>query len=415
MESFLNLTISKTEATQKLKELLNSRERVKTSVAILLIKDGADPNIQDDNGNTLLHHLVQSFDGDCSFIDALLNTNNADINIRNNNGKTAFECLSDSNFCGKFVRKGETQLIVIAAKHQVKIGNVYYKKKNYPDAILAYQYAMNLNYEDEYLYYNLGCSYLHNNNIEDNHNNFENAISAFKNAIRIKSDYANAYHFLATAYLRQNKFDLAIESSCKSIKYNYPHLDLAHSLIANAYYKKREYQSCIDACDLAIKINSKKARSYHLRGKAYIYLNQPDLAIKDFIQALTHDNKTDINPALQQLIKTTDLFLIEKKDWLDLFKLLPEEARKTFKQDCRNRNTTLGERLHYPEGLFARGLRLIGKNPDDHQITKCSPDKGKLGEILELFKEDGELNFEIEEYTPFDFENNEIELKTFTK
>lgn len=91
------VTYSK-EATQKIKTLLDKTNDTSliTDHLMAAVKAGGNPNIQGQNGNTILHRFaVDKINPE--LITALVKTYNAKLNIKNKAGKTPLHALMDTN------------------------------------------------------------------------------------------------------------------------------------------------------------------------------------------------------------------------------------------------------------------------------------------------------------------------------
>jgi tetratricopeptide (TPR) repeat protein len=121
-----------------------------------------------------------------------------------------------------------------------------------------------------------------------------------------------ATDYLASAAGKKGKLEEALDN----VKQNpTPNNYIGLSLV---YYNQKDYQKCIDACNEALKIDSKNKLAYNNIGSAYNVMGEWALAEKAFKQALAIDPnfqlaKNNLVFAVSQLSKTDSLIAIVKK------------------------------------------------------------------------------------------------------
>ena len=95
-------------------------------------------------------------------------------------------------------------------------GNLSYKKGKFDDALLKYNKVLKYKQNDPLVNYNLGT-------ILYKKGNYDTAAYFFDNAIKYVKDPAlksKAYYNMGNAYMRQKKFDKAVQSYSDALKYN---------------------------------------------------------------------------------------------------------------------------------------------------------------------------------------------------
>jgi tetratricopeptide (TPR) repeat protein len=90
-------------------------------------------------------------------------------------------------------------------------------------------------------------------------------------------------------YIKQGKYDEAIESLTKAIELNHKG-DMAYNTRGWAYYKKSQYDLAISDYTKSLEINPEIELYYNNRGLAYLDSGQNDFAVSDFTRAI------EINP-----------------------------------------------------------------------------------------------------------------------
>lgn len=217
------------------------------------------------------------------------------------------------------------------ATHHNTFGNVYYRLKKYPEALVEYQLAARMDAKMHVAFYNQGLCY---QNIKD----YANAIKCWSKTLEINPKYKNAYDQLGE--IHSSKLGLpddAIKFHLKSIEldkedawsyyeigyiYSFFLKDLAKSKeymlkaiplyearlkkdpksvntltsLADCYYRFGDYKTAIEYLDKANKLNPKDSYTHSKRG--YIYLRQKnfDGAQKEFSKALELDPKNSNRP-----------------------------------------------------------------------------------------------------------------------
>ncbi|HAM52196.1 MAG TPA: hypothetical protein DCP92_16450 [Nitrospiraceae bacterium] len=128
------------------------------------------------------------------------------------------------------------------------------------------------------LHNNLGAAYVRQNR-------FDEALNEFITTLKIKSDFAEAHYNLATEYLRQNRLDEAVNEYITALRIN-PEVAEAHYNLATAYAKQNRLDEAVNEYITALKLKPDDAEAHY--NLATIYLNQNRLneAVNEFITAL---------------------------------------------------------------------------------------------------------------------------------
>ncbi|ETR72867.1 MAG: TPR repeat-containing protein [Candidatus Magnetoglobus multicellularis str. Araruama] len=165
------------------------------------------------------------------------------------------------------------------ADQLLKQGNYHFSNGQMPAAILKYQECLSMKPDNSEVLFNLGVSYLQN---EDVHK----AIEYLKHAIDIDPEYHDAYNNLGIAYQRLGNKEKAIESFEAAIQYQ---PESARSLynLGNACKHSQQFQKAEKYYKQAIAIQPDFAECMNNLADAYIYLERYDDAMKMVDQALT--------------------------------------------------------------------------------------------------------------------------------
>ncbi|MEW5759049.1 MAG: tetratricopeptide repeat protein [Candidatus Omnitrophota bacterium] len=138
-----------------------------------------------------------------------------------------------------------------------EIGNIYFSKGKYEEAIINYTHSLELNPKYTASLCNRGSAYY-------NLRQFNEAINDFNKVIELEPGFHSgiAYIFRASSYLNLGKFDRAIEDYSKAIEIN-PLDARFYADRANAYYFNGQYDFAKMDYEKAIELdkNGKTAKS----------------------------------------------------------------------------------------------------------------------------------------------------------
>ncbi len=126
-------------------------------------------------------------------------------------------------------------------------------------------------------YYKRGIAY-------SKRHQYDLAISDYSKAIELEPKKEDAYVSRGIAYANIGKINLALEDFTKAIELNAT-MPEAYNNRGGMYFVKGEYQKAVEDCTKAIEIVG-DAKSFLLRGNAYVGLKEYEKAISDYQQAL---------------------------------------------------------------------------------------------------------------------------------
>ncbi|MCD4740934.1 MAG: tetratricopeptide repeat protein [Desulfobacteraceae bacterium] len=209
-------------------------------------------------------------------------------------------------------------------------GKAYFAHKRYSIALGKYLQAVKTIPDDRFLQYDIGITYM----ILDEYTLAERH---FKKAIELEPDFMPAMNALGVAYLKQKKWDKAIECLNKSVNnllYATPHYSLTN--LGWAYLGKKNYKLANDYFLQALKKVPNYLRALHgfvnvslETNQEYIALRKLDKAIKKLPESMIiHYDFARIYEKLGQYSKAEEY-------WKKVIDLAPEES--TFKEEAEDK------------------------------------------------------------------------------
>ena len=116
----------------------------------------------------------------------------------------------------------------------------------------------------------------------------DTAISCYEKALSIKPDYAEAHYNLGFSHHRLGQLDAAVRSYKKvvAIKPDYAKEHNNKILSVIYFFTIGQIPDAIDTLEVLIKDNPNDALLFNMIGGCYASLGQPDMAVKNYEQAL---------------------------------------------------------------------------------------------------------------------------------
>ena len=116
----------------------------------------------------------------------------------------------------------------------------------------------------------------------------DTAISCYEKALSIKPDYAEAHYNLGFSHHRLGQLDAAVRSYKKvvAIKPDYAKAHNNKILSVIYFFTSGQIPDAIDTLEALIKDNPNDALLFNMIGGCYASLGQPDMAVKNYEQAL---------------------------------------------------------------------------------------------------------------------------------
>jgi tetratricopeptide (TPR) repeat protein len=198
--------------------------------------------------------------------------------------------------------QSETDLATLkqtnSAEGLANLGSMYAQKRQWEEAISAYQKALAINPKLTTVYQNLALVYEQMEQPETaakywhqvyklepqivKPENFYNlgsiflkqkklteAFNCYRNAIQIKSDFSPAYHKLGLILIQQNKLTEAKECFQQAIRQN-PKDAQSYTYLGEIFSKEKLEKEATNCCLQAIKLDSKNWQAYHNLGNIYL-------------------------------------------------------------------------------------------------------------------------------------------------
>jgi tetratricopeptide (TPR) repeat protein len=161
-------------------------------------------------------------------------------------------------------------------------GAMFYKKKDYEQAIIALTEAINTKPNEAAPYNFRGYAYRFKNEIDI-------AISDYLEAIRLSPSYHNAYSGLGYAYLNKNEYDKALNAFSKAISLSPKEINY-YSAKGSVFQSKKEYDSAIIYYNQIIRLDPRNILGYRNRANVYIVKKDYERAITEYNQFLRIDS-----------------------------------------------------------------------------------------------------------------------------
>ncbi|MEH2368674.1 tetratricopeptide repeat protein [Nostoc sp.] len=150
----------------------------------------------------------------------------------------------------------------------IKLGDEYFQKGEYPNAITKYNQALEVNHGDVDLYYKRGLAHYQ---IGD----YEAAIADYSQAIQMNLHDAKSYNKRGLALYQLGRLEEAINDYTQAIRIN-PNVAVTYKNRAEARSHVGDNQGAIEDYTQAIKINPHYADAYKNRGiTRYLLGSQP--------------------------------------------------------------------------------------------------------------------------------------------
>jgi tetratricopeptide (TPR) repeat protein len=259
--------------------------------------------------------------------------------------------------------------------------------KQNKDAINDYSQALKLNGDNRNAYWNQAAAYRTNGDYQLAYDGYNKAMTYFKHepkrmarlyderalaevgmqqykqaiaddslAITLDTAYDAAYYNEANARAQNGEYNLS-NTGFKKAMYYYRNNQLAltsiYSSMAHNEYFLSNYQTAIDYCTKAIALNTVDWSPYFERGRAYLKMNNKDLAVNDFKEILARDTSKQsadyafslyytgspdkaVEVMQSSFLKTTDSFVLmgDYYNMACLYAIMnkPEEANNFLKK-----------------------------------------------------------------------------------
>jgi tetratricopeptide (TPR) repeat protein len=176
--------------------------------------------------------------------------------------------------------KQVTQLSPQDADAYNRMGNIFYWRKEYTNAISMYNKAIKLNSKNAMFYDNLGNVY---RGIAPA--NLKEALANYNRAIEVNPKYAIAYLDRGSLYNDQKQFDKALPDLIKCLQLDPQNIDALYEQ-AHTYVSNGDFDMAISDYKKIIEINPNDATAFFYRGITFNDKGSTDKALEDFNAAI---------------------------------------------------------------------------------------------------------------------------------
>jgi tetratricopeptide (TPR) repeat protein len=198
--------------------------------------------------------------------------------LRKENTDKAIEYLTKS------IEKGYQKKADDPSEPYFRLGQAYYKKNVYSDALKWFEKAVEIKPDKLEARELLGLIYHKRENVDK-------AIENFKVVVKANPENFNVQYLLGLNYFKKKEYDKMIIAYKKAITINQDFAD-AHFNLGMAYYYRNMYKEAIDELETAKKLNSSDPSTFSLlaqaKSTAYdYYMNQGStyLTDEDYLKA----------------------------------------------------------------------------------------------------------------------------------
>ena len=164
------------------------------------------------------------------------------------------------------------------AVNEFSKGNDFSFRKNYTQALEAYDAAIRLDPQLAEAYNNRGI-------VRYELGQFSAAIEDYSTAIRLKSNYADALNNRGNAYAALEQFQSAENDFRAALRLN-DRSAAAHNNLGSLFVFKKMFDAAVDECSRAIQLNPNFAEAYYNRAVAYYGQGNYSGALSDVKKSL---------------------------------------------------------------------------------------------------------------------------------
>ena len=417
----LDLEICNLEGQTPLQCLMNNKSGAfpEAKIAVLLVSLGASWKTTDEEGNSLLHKLLECA-CDYEIINELVEKAPDIINLKDKiHGMKPFLCLK--NFKYRAIESSnDIKLITLGIKKYTLCAKGRYDKKEFSRAVIIYSWAIELfdknNTDEDWKFLEKILEYRGHAHrmLKEYHSAIENytmLIEYFpenRNINFIRNFRAKCYNKLNMPEKQKNDYDTILQH----------HADKNVLLgLAKLNFTQNKLDEAITQCRKGIELNLKRfeywnigdrihhLKSYNLLGSIYFKqgsnLTEPmerqlrfKKSFENYIMAMKILNECDqqnhivkkyrttlMNNIKTLLVSDTDLHAIKKSELIDVMEKFPEREQLELLEECQIPEHPLYIRMRFSENIFAHALRFFNYDPDNHGIFKCENHKGSLDRI----------------------------------
>jgi len=204
----------------------------------------------------------------------------------------------------------------------ISLGHQYYQEKNWQEALLNYQKAIEIDPNSPLIYYQIGDIY-------QNLKQWENAIAAFQQEITINPNLSWSYFFMGNSLIQLRLWKPAIDAYLNALKLK-PDFVWSYYSLGYAYFQDNQWEKAIANYLKTIELQPDLIDCYQNLGYCCIKLGQWEPALEYYQKLLSFDGGI-LYPPHNYLFK----ILIQWKDiqFSDISKPSDSKSIKLFQAD----------------------------------------------------------------------------------
>jgi len=287
-------------------------------------------------------------------------------------------------------------------------GNDYQGKKDFNNAIVAYNNAIELNPQEAKIYNNRGlvysskgqdevaladfnkaielnpleamfyCNralvYLWRGHISIDKSQYDVAFADFNKAIELNPQLINPYFGRGLAYLSQGQYNVALADFNKAIELN-PQFGATYISRGNVYQSQGQYYLAFADFNKAIELNPEYESGYINRGEIYRSEGQYDLALTDFNKAIElNPHRTDAYYSRGNSYLSKGQYEVAIADFNRIIELDPQHAYAYYEK-----GTSLSQLGRIKEAIECYYKFIQYAKPGDQLIEKGKQRIRELG------------------------------------
>ena len=202
-----------------------------------------------------------------------------------------------------------------------------YENKQYSDAILFYNAAINLDNRFAWAYFNRGNAFCAMGKLQE-------ALLDYNKAIELDPPYANAYYNRGNTFDSMGMYQEALKDYEKSIALA-PDDAVAYFNRGVVYQRMGQYQAALFDYDRAIELDHQYANAYYNRGMIYKIAEQYDKALDNYNIAIALDAQYASAYINRGIIYTAmGMYMDALVDFEKAIRLDPDNAMIYFNRGC---------------------------------------------------------------------------------
>ena len=161
----------------------------------------------------------------------------------------------------------------------VRLGDEYYRRQLYHEAVEAFTVAIDLDSRDSDVYHKRGDAW-------DEIDELENAVFDYTRAIELESDKWQAFINLGYVYTKLGNYEQAEQSLQSAIAVMPEESIIPYLNLGAVYIATGRYDSAIESLTRAILLDPNAPQAYHYRSCAYMALGEEEKSRRDSEQAI---------------------------------------------------------------------------------------------------------------------------------